>query len=362
MRIGIDCTALVRDWAGMRNYTSGLVSSLLSAGSSHDWILLGNMDGLAIPRGTRVRGVPSPGILNRTMLAMGGLTLEHLLGPLDVFHTHSVTPFALRRGRKLVTVPDLTPIIGASWHAPRKVMVYRWVLPRTLGDSDRIIALSHSTKRDLVRYFGTDPGMIDVIHLAHSPSFHPMTGQEAAPVLRRHGLSYQGYILFMGTIEPRKNIPRLIEACKRISILPLVIVGKTGWKYEAILRHIESSGGAARWIGYVPAADLPALVASARVLAYPSLYEGFGLPPLEAMASGVPVVTSNRSSMPEVVGEAGLLVSPESTDEIAESVLRLVSDGDLRARLVEAGLKRAANFNWEKTARAVLETYLRATR
>lgn len=227
----------------------------------------------------------------------------------------------------------------------------------------KIIAVSHATKNDLVKLYGVDPDKVVVTHLGFDKDqFKPRSYPEVQPVLDKWKLSFQKYILFVGTLQPRKNIDRLIDAYlllkKRNHIeQKLVIVGGKGWLYEPILEKIKRAGSSIVYLDYVSTEDLPYLYCGANLLTLPALYEGFGLPPLEAMASGVPVVVSNISSLPEVAGDAGILVDPNSVDDIASGLLRVLEDKNLRQQMVERGLRQAAKFSWQNCARETLELF-----
>jgi len=229
-----------------------------------------------------------------------------------------------------------------------------------------IIADSQATKRDLVERYGVEPSKISVIYPGYDEeAFQPLREREAIEAVKtRYGIAGD-YILFVGTIQPRKNLVRLMEAFsllkRQAADLQLVIAGKKGWLYEAIFRRVEELGleGQVVFTGYVADEDLPALFSGARLFVFPSLYEGFGLPVLEAMACGVPVVCSNASSLPEVADDAALLFDPLDVVGMAAAMERVLGDERLRAKLVERGLKRARGFSWEKCARqtlAVLES------
>ncbi|MEJ0020990.1 MAG: glycosyltransferase family 1 protein [Candidatus Doudnabacteria bacterium] len=228
----------------------------------------------------------------------------------------------------------------------------------------KILAASESTKNDIVKFYGADPEKIAVTYLGLGGTFGPMDYQEAQPILDKYDLVYQKYVLFVGTIQPRKNIVQLVEAFQKIRKEnhveeKLIIAGVRGWLWEPILKKIKMAGldGSIKYLDYVKKEDLPALIAGARLLTLPALYEGFGLPPLEAMASGVPVVVSNVSSLPEVVGEAGILVDPGSAESIADGLLRVLMDNDLRQQMIAKGLERAKLFTWENTAKKTLEVF-----
>jgi glycosyltransferase involved in cell wall biosynthesis len=227
----------------------------------------------------------------------------------------------------------------------------------------KIIAVSQATKNDLIKLYAVEPDKVVVTHLGFDKNqFKPRSYSEVQPVLDKWQLSFQKYILFVGTLQPRKNIDRLIDAYlllkKRNHIeQKLVIVGAKGWLYEPILAKIKQAGSSLVYLDYVSAEDLPYLYCGASLLTLPALYEGFGLPPLEAMASGVPVVVSNISSLPEVVGDAGVLVNPNSVDDIADGLLKALEDKNLQQQMIERGLTQAGKFSWENCAKKTLELF-----
>jgi glycosyltransferase involved in cell wall biosynthesis len=227
----------------------------------------------------------------------------------------------------------------------------------------RIIAVSESTKRDLIRYYGVEPAKVDVVHNGVDPGFHPLPAAKVAEFRRRRNLPDR-FILFVGTLEPRKNVSRLIDAYALLSEprLPLMLLGGKGWFYDEIFARVRMLGlqGEVTFVGYVESDELPSWYNAATLFVYPSLYEGFGLPPLEAMACGTPVVASNTSSLPEVVGQAGLLVDPASSEALAAAMQRVLEQPELQAEMRSAGLAQAQSFSWEKTAASTVGCYQRA--
>jgi glycosyltransferase involved in cell wall biosynthesis len=215
-----------------------------------------------------------------------------------------------------------------------------------------------------VQHYGISPNKIDVVHHGLSPQFRPLDGAAVAEACARYGLGAPGsYLLYVGTVQPRKNLARLIDAFAQVArqeaggaALRLVIAGKRGWLTEEIERRAAASGVAGQVLfpGFVADADLPALLSGALAFVFPSLYEGFGMPVLEAMACATPVLTSTTSALPEVAGDAALLVDPHDTEAIAEGIARLLSDAALRERLRERGMQRAAQFTWHRCASETL--------
>jgi glycosyltransferase involved in cell wall biosynthesis len=202
---------------------------------------------------------------------------------------------------------------------------------------------------------------VTVVHLGVDPSLKPLAYVDVQPVLDKFNLSYKKYILFVGTMQPRKNIVRLVDAYislrqKHHIEEKLVISGRKGWLWEPIMKKIKEANLAdsIKFIDYVESSDLPSLYNGASLLTLPALYEGFGLPPLEAMACGTPVVVSNVSSLPEVVGDAGVLVDPNSVNSIAEGLLKVLMDKNLQEEMSKKGIEQARKFTWEETARKTL--------
>jgi glycosyltransferase involved in cell wall biosynthesis len=236
-----------------------------------------------------------------------------------------------------------------------------WAVQR----ADALISVSHATKRDLVRRLGVAPPRVTVVHHGVDPAFQPLSEDAVQAVLDRHGLA-PGYLLFVGTWEPRKNLTGLLDAFAALRASgvdrELVIVGRPGWLYDEIFARVAALGVTdhVHFIERVPLSELVALYNGALLHTLPSFYEGFGFPALEAMACGTPTVVADRASLPEVVGDAGLLVDPEEPATLVAAFRRLHADPALWARLREAGLVRAATFTWGVAARKTLDVY-RAT-
>ena len=293
------------------------------------------------------------------------LLRKHALKGHGDFLYHSpnyyLPPFA---GRSVATFHDLSPFTWSHCHAPQLVRYLQKELKTTLVRADALITDSEYTRRELADYFSWPIERIHTVPLASSAEFHPRSAKELRSALSRHGLEVGGYSLFVGTIEPRKNIETLLDAYSRLPLelrkrWPLVLTGYHGWRNEAIHQRLESAKreGWAYYLGFVPSEDLPLLFAGARLFTFPSLYEGFGLPVLEAMSSGVPVVCSNSSSLPEVAGEAALMCDAKDTEMLTELIRRGLEDEMWRASAVEQGLVHSARFSWERCAMQTLEVY-----
>jgi glycosyltransferase involved in cell wall biosynthesis len=243
------------------------------------------------------------------------------------------------------------------------------MVPRSFKRATRLMVDSHNTKDDLLRFFGTPESKIDVVPLVQDAKFGQITDAAAIEKVRaKYGLP-ERFILYVGHLEPRKNLPRLVQAYIRLlerkeltSGHHLVILGKASFGYHAILDQVSRSeyGSRILFTGYVEDADVPAVYSLADVFAFPSLHEGFGIPVLEAMACGVPVVTSNCSALPEVAGGAALLVDPYDVDAIARGIAEVLGDGEVRSRLIAKGLTRVKRSNAAAVARAITAVYERA--
>jgi len=285
----------------------------------------------------------------------------------DDFLYHSpnyyLPPFA---GRSVATFHDLSPFTWAHCHAPQLVRYLQKELKETLVRADALITDSEFTRQELASYFSWPIERIHTVALASSPEFYPRPVEALCATLAKHGLEANGYTLFVGTIEPRKNIETLLTAYSRLPLTlrtrwPLILTGYHGWRNDAIHQKLESARreGWAHYLGFVPSEDLPMLFSGARLFAFPSLYEGFGLPVLEAMSSGVPVVCSNSSSLPEVAGDAALMCAPMDDMELTRLLERGLTDDAWRQVAVINGLRNAQGFSWERCVRETLQVYRR---
>ncbi len=284
----------------------------------------------------------------------------------DVVHdTYHFGPF-LRPSRfaRVLTIGDLTPLVTPT-HSAKQRWAHRLLAPVIAHRAHQIVTFSENSKRDIVRLFHVPGERLTVAHLAASDRFRPMPAAHIEIMRQRLGLPDR-YVLHVGTLEPRKNIGMLVRAFAaaqpELRDAVLLLVGRPGWRMESLPVLIDELGVRDRVVirGDISGDDLPAVYGGALALAYPSLYEGFGLPPLEAMQCGLPVVTSNVSSLPEVVGDAALTVDPSSVDELARGLVAVACDPALRDELRERGLRRAATFSWRRTAEVTCAAYARA--
>jgi glycosyltransferase involved in cell wall biosynthesis len=360
MRIGFEASALQGCKSGVGYYAENLLTGMMSVAPQHDYVLFSNRD-------IRESGPAFPG----QRVYDGGFF------PVRTAWMQTVLPGNIRRAAPdvchfaplalpcpyVVTIHDMTLYITPRFHRLKKLVLDRTLLPHVARRAAGIITVSNSARDDIVRYLRVPREKVRVVMNAVSPVFRPVTDPaHLTSVLTRYGINVP-YVLYVGTIEPRKNIARLVQAFARLkrSGLPhkLVLVGQPGWHFQPIYAEIERQGISRDVVltGYVPEQALPALYSGAECMAFPSLYEGFGMPVLEAMACGTPVVTSHSSSLAEVAGDAALLVDPHSVEQIADALAHIHDDPQLAGDLVTRGLERASRFTWENAARATLDLY-----
>lgn len=356
MNIGIDASRAARGLrTGTENYSLHVIRALLGLDSPHQFALYFNQPpepGLfpGAPR-VRQRAIPFPRLWTHARLAA-----EMIMQPPDALFVPShVLPLA--HPPAVATIHDLGYRYFPEAHTRRARLYLEWGTRHNARASRLIIADSRATRDDLMKFYAVPDSKIRVAYPGLRPDLAPVRDPGVVKAaLNRYGLR-EPYAIYVGTLQPRKNLARLIEAFARVpEPFSLVLAGKKGWLYSEILRRAEGLGIGHRVVftGYVPDEDLPALLSGASLFAFPSLYEGFGLPVLEAMACGVPVVCSNTSSLPEVVGDAALLVPPTDTDALAAAIARILTDQDLRRALIARGLKRAGEFTWRRCAEGIL--------
>jgi len=355
--VGVDASRAVgRRRTGTETYSYHLIRNLLSLGSPHRYVVYfntppapGDFAGLAAD----IRSMPFPRLWTHLRLS-----IEMVRQPPDVLFVPAHVLPAIHPRRTVVTVHDLGHLRWPETHALARRLYLDLSTRRDVSAATFVVAVSGATRDDLIRYYGVPAAKIRVVHHACGPEFRPQSEREVAGAREKYGIDGD-YVITVGTVQPRKNLARLIEAfgsarASAGSRATLVVAGGPGWRAEEAYRAAEPLGGAVRFLGYVPHDDLPPLLGGAGALAFPSLHEGFGLPALEAMACGTPVVASNTSSLPEVVGDAALLVDPTDVDSIAQALARTLGDSDLRARLRERGLERARLFSWRRCAEETL--------
>ena len=291
------------------------------------------------------------------------LSAELLPRRLDILHSPDVIPPQGGARRHLITIHDLHFLHYPQFMTRESLRHYKGQIEWAVQHADHILVISQSTADDLIDLLNVPPEKVTVHLLGVNAQFKPLSDADIRTHLARYNLP-EIYILFVGTFEPRKNIGGLLDAYHILradvpDVPPLVLAGRRGWLYEDIFAKVDALNLTDHviWVEGAPSEDLPAIYNGAVVLALPSFYEGFGLTALEAMACGTPPVAANRSAIPEVVGDAGLLIDADDPAQLAGAIQRILQDSDLRTQLREAGLARAATFTWRKTAESVLDTY-----
>ena len=270
------------------------------------------------------------------------------------FTTLPVSPLS----KSVVIIYDLSFFTVPQFSNPGLGSYLRRLVPRSITRADQIITISRFAADEIIERFPSARGRVTVVSPAADARFRPASDAEIAHFRQKLGVD-RPYLLFAGTLEPRKNIVGVLEAYEALPAsvrarVPLVIAGGKGWRDDAIRARLAAAGPLVKALGYIDDADLPSLYSGARGLVFPSFYEGFGLPPLEAMACGTPVITSRTTALPEVVGDAALLVDPTSVEEIGAAMGRLIDDDGLHTELRRRGLARARLFSWEGAARTLL--------
>ena len=354
MRIAIDASRAARpNQTGTEAYSRHLIEALVPRATGHRLTLYYDRPPTAPIRGAATRVVPSPRLWTHARLS-----LEMLRDRPDALFVPSHVVPLIHPPATVVTIHDLG-YLRYRLAYPAGAWIYLAVSTIWSARAAReVVVDSSATGRDLARHAGIEPARVHVVHLGVEPRFRPLPAAEIEPALARLGLE-PGYLLFVGTLQPRKNLRRLLRAYglarREAAVPPLVIAGGLGHRAAEL-----TWPDGARHVGYAPPADLPALYGGASAFVFPSLFEGFGLPLLEAMACGTPVLAGANSSMPEVVGDAGLLVDATSVRAIADGLIRLATDTALRENLRQRGLARAAAFTWERAARETLAVLERA--
>lgn len=378
LRIGIDVSRAVGDRTGIGVYVAELVEALARIDARHRYTLFPSFWG-CFPDGTEeyqppgqanfsLHRDPHPDTRRAAAWHSPFACADALVGELDLLHgTHLSAP-RLERARLVVTVQDASCLVVPEHHTRANVRLTIRETRRALSRAVRILVPSDATRRDLADRMGADPGKIRVVPLAARAIFRPVVDPvRIRRTLERLGID-RNYVLYAGALEPRKNLPALIEAFARDAARDgdghlLVLAGPRGWMTEPIDKALARLPAArVRLTGYVTDAELAALYTACRAFVYPSFYEGFGLPPLEAMACGAPVIASNTSSLPEVTGDAALPVDPRDIDGLTAAIARVLEDSEFRASLRARGLARSRLFSWDETARKTLAVYEEAAR
>ncbi|NEX64481.1 glycosyltransferase family 4 protein [Noviherbaspirillum galbum] len=374
LRLGINAVPILTPMAGVGQYTWHLVDQLRQLLPQQPWLFYGSAWDKAVraPAPAGVRGInsaikrilPRPDALIRAMrqnrFSKGAA--EHRL---NFYHEPAFMAFRFA-GPTVVTVHDISWVRYPQTHPAARVREMNRIMPGVVRDAAHIVVDSEFVRREVMEHYGVPEDRISTVLLGVAPEFRPIGMDAARPVLSGFNLRHGEYLLAVGTLEPRKNLASVLAAYSRLpgalrARFPLVVTGMNGWGMESLSASLRQmvDRGEVRLTGYVPQANLPALYSGARAFVYPSLYEGFGLPPLEAMACGTPVIASNRASLPEVVGDAGILVEPLDDVAIAGHLQSLIEDHAAHDRCRTLGQQRARMFTWRQFALDTLGVYRR---
>ena len=381
MKILVNATPLLAPWTGIGQY----IHNLFTAIHRVDSVDLHMAYGMKVVKGyiqppsagpthslwlrqLALKALPNPRATKRLVeeLMFRYQTRHGLRGA--IYHEPNYLPMKFD-GPLVLTICDMSCFDHPETHPKDRVHLMDQGMPSAIERADHILVISQDAKMSLQRWFGVSDEKITVTYLAANPSFKPIEHAALVNPLAGLGLIPKGYVLTVGTLEPRKNLSTLFAAYAKLpkplrQRFPLVVAGMKGWKYDDLMGEAQAlvNDGELRFLGYVGDAQMPALYAGAAAFCYPSRYEGFGLPALEAMAAGVPVLTSNATSLPEVVGEAGLMVDPDDLGSMSDSLALLLEDSQMAERIGQLGHARARTFSWDRCAQETLDVYRQVAR
>ncbi len=367
--IYVDISAGVHSRAGLGRYTVDLARALLEAQPERFGLFYNRgKDGRfppSLPRNVIQRSVQwsyKPWRMAILLAHLSRIPFNRLVPDAELFHSTEHLLMPLRSVPTVLTVHDLIYKLFPEYHKKLNYWYLNLAMPLYCRRADAIIAVSQASKRDIVKYYGVDPAKIHVVYEAAAPHFQPPPPARIDHVRQTYDLPEQ-FLIHLSTIEPRKNLSRLLDALQALRRLfpklNLILAGGKGWLYDDFFAKIEAMGlsDVVRPLGWVPDEDLPAVLAAADLAVQPSLYEGFGLPILEHMASGQAVAASQASSHPEVGGEAAAYFDPEDVDEITAVIRRLLTDKDEYEHRCQLGLQQAAQFSWQRAAQETIAVY-----
>lgn len=368
MRVGIDATALPAQPGGAGIYTIQLIRALKSLNESIDLVVFAHDFGADLINTTETDSfqfvrIPRKSPARRLIWEQTVFSRQVRNSGIDLLHSlHYTRPRSLSCA-SVVTYHDMTFFLYPQYHTLFKRYFFSRAIRYSARKADAIIAVSNNTRRDAIRLLGLPENKITAIPLGVSSEYRVISDEEHLEKIRNKYKLPQEFILYVGVVEPRKNVTLLLCAFSKLLRedldQKLVIAGQLGWMYENVFEQAEKLGIEDQVIfpGYIPSGDLPGLYNLASIFVYPSIYEGFGLPPLEAMACGIPTITTRISSMPENVGEAALLVPPQDEEALAGAIRSLINDPQRQQQLSKMGVQRASTFTWEDTARATAGIY-----
>ena len=363
--VAIDCSPLLVRSAGIKTYLYHWTKAMraLSPATIRTFLAPPHLDelehGVGGPR-THPAQIAVLLALNR----LPGIFCDAAIPRCDIFHISGLLRQPPHRPRLTATMHDLSAWLLPECHMPKVVAAEKIFAERVFGRAAGIMADSENTRRDAIQILGLSPEKIHVIHLGVPSQYFCVSRESIDRVGKAYGLQ-RPYLLFVGTIEPRKNVDTLLTAWEALPDSfrqenELVLAGMPGWRSEATMNRLlqaNRDGAGVRYLNYVPEADLPALTAGAEAFVYPSLYEGFGIPVVQAMATGCPVITSNVSCLPEITGPAALLVDPRSVSELTCAIRSVLESAALRQRLRTASLAQGAQYTWQATAEQSLKFF-----
>ena len=375
MKVALNATALLSPLTGIGQYTYHLANNLKGLPELELDLFYGSgwskevrdqpVPSIAAIKSLFKRFMPNAYSVNR-FLQQNRFTRGVQANRVDIYHEPNFLAFKFN-GPSVITVHDLSWIRFPQTHPVERVRAMNAYFEPGLRRAALILTDSEFIKRELMDVFGVKAERIRPVLLGVESLFHPRTVEDTLPVLNRLNLAHGQYLLAVGTLEPRKNLQVALRAYMLLpqqvrKHFPLVLVGMSGWHTTELEQQIAPlvRAGEVRQIGYLPREDLATVIAGALTLIYPSIYEGFGLPPLEAMACGVPVIASEVSSLPEVVGDTGMLIDPHDDEALAQAIERMITDPDIRQQLSKKALARSAEFTWDKCARQTVDVYRQA--
>lgn len=363
MKITVDVQPLLGQKAGVGYYISGLIHGLAKVDRQNQY----QLSIFDFKRRASRIPLPGPNFKIKKSFIPGRLvsliwkknswpTYDFFFGDSDVYHFPNFVIRPLKKGRSVVTIHDVSFLRYPQFTEPKNLRFLKSKIEETLRVADQIIVDSFFTKEELLSFFKVPEDRVHVIHLGLNDEFKPSSS-----------IQKKSAILFVGTLEPRKNLETLFKSFKIFldrtnSDVSLLIAGMKGWLYEGIFKSLEGHRyrDKIQFLDYVSDEDLPKLYQSASLFIYPSFYEGFGLPPLEAMACGVPVIASKRGSLPEVLGNAPKWINPYNPEELSFAIEEVLTDTRLRESLIRNGFDQAKKFDWEKAAYETLQVYQKA--
>lgn len=368
MKIGIDIRCLMQpQYSGISEYTYNLLKNIFETDSTNQYVLFYNSGKQPdVPNfdfsNVTFKEYKFPNKLFNLSLRFLKITeIDKLIGGVDVFLSPNFLFTNLSKDcRQVIIVHDLTFELYPEFFTAKNRLWHKLIGPKQMcQNADVIIAISHNTKNDIVKIFGINPNKIQMIYPGIANNFFEQIADDQKIATKKKYNLPDNYIFYLGNLEPRKNIETLLKAFELLEDknISLVLAGSKAWKYKNINKLYNNSKvkNRIKFLGYVDAADKPALYNLAKVFVYPSIYEGFGLPPLEAAASGTPVISSFNSSLVEAVGKSGLLIDPNNYNELAKVIDKLLNDEKLQQHLIERGKENVKKFKWEVASAKILE-------